>query len=152
MTLRRLRRLETIVRLRKQEEDARMRALSSVREEIAAAERQRDSIAHMQRMMLEEAAARTRSRFSTDEMQRFYQFERHLAGIATDTDASIQELEQVASERLEDLRRANQRKRTMERLTGNAAAARHEELTKSERALIDEVAINRAAADRRHKL
>ena len=102
--------------------------------------------------MLEEAAERARSRFSADEMQRFYSFERHLANIAVDADASIQELRTVEAERLEDLQAANRRKRTMERLAENAVHARRTEISLAERKLIDEVAINRNALRRRSEL
>jgi flagellar export protein FliJ len=146
---RRMRRLETLVRLRKQEEDARVRELGAVRRDIASAMNQRDSIGEMQRAMLEDAAKRTRAQFSADEMQRFYQFERHLAGLAIDADSAIQEMRTVEAERLEDLKDANRRKRTMEKLAENALADRAAHTTKTERQLIDEVAINRNALGRR---
>jgi len=147
----RMRRLENLVRLRKQEEDARVRELSAVRHEIAAAARQRDAIGDMQRSMLEDAAQRTRAQFNAEEMQRFYQFERHLAGLATDADAAIQEMRSVEAERLEELKDANRRKRTMERLAENAQADRRMHLAHAERKLIDEVAVNRNAAERRRE-
>lgn len=149
MSSQRLRRLQNLVRLRKQEEDARVRALARVRSEIANTERQRDAIAAMQRAMLEEAAARRQGRFDADDMQRYYAFERHLAGLATDTDASLQELRTVESERLGDLQHANRRKRTMERLTEYAFHDRRSALTRVERSVSDESAVNRAAMNRR---
>lgn len=149
MASRRMRRLETLTRLRKQEEDAQVRELSEVRRRIFAAERQRDSIASMQRSMLEEAASRTRAQFDAEEMQRFYLYERHLAGLATDADAAIQEMRGVEAERLEALHAANRRKRTMERLSENVQTAEANERDRAERKLIDEVAVNRNAQERR---
>ena len=149
MISRRMRRLQNLARLRKQEEDARVLELSAVRRDIAAAERQRDEIGAMQRSMLEGAAERARSQFNADEMQRFYLFERHLSNVATDADAAIQEMRTVEAERLEDLQLANRRKRTMERLAENAATARQTAISESERKLIDEVAVNRNAARRK---
>lgn len=149
MAPRRMHRLDTLARLRKQEEDVHVRELGAVRREIAAAERQRDSIGEMQRSMLEDAARRTREQFNAEEMQRFYQFERHLAGLATDADAAIQEMRTVEAERLDDLKAANRRKRTMERLSENAVLTENTERDRAERKLIDEVAVNRNAVERR---
>ena len=138
-------RYETLLRIRKRQEDVKASALAVARRNVYNAEEQRIRLAEEQRITLERAKDLARDEFDASDIRRYYQYERHLAQLAVAKDAEIRSLNTVAESRRAELEDATKRKRIVEKLKErqNAAFAKH--VLKQEQRLTDEVATNYAA-------
>ena len=135
----------TLLRVRKRQEDLRAQALAQARRDLHAQERSRAEIVQRQRQMLEEAGRASANPFTVDEIRRFYQYERHLANMATHADARIGELGEAAEQRRLELEEAMKRRRVLELLQERRQQAFAAEIRKREQAAADESATSRAA-------
>lgn len=141
-------RFQTLLRVRKRQEDSKSRALAEVRRDIRIAEQRRDEIAREQARTLEHVGESTRQKFDANDILRYYQYERHLARVAVDRDAAIAQLKGVERERLVELEEAMKKRRVVERLRERQEAVHMAEANKEEQTLADEAAGNLAAVAR----
>ncbi len=137
-----------LMRVRKHQENVKAQALARVRRRIRQTISEREDLERQQRHTLEEAAATTRSAFDASEVQRHFQYERHLARLAVEKDASLQELRSEEEERRTDLEEAMKHRRVVERLKAHHDERVQAELLKTEQHFADEVATNQAAMKR----
>lgn len=136
---------ETILRIRKRQEDIKAQALAAARRHVHAARRERTRIAEEQMRALHAAQSIAQGRFDADEVRRYYQYERHLAHLADAKDAAIRQLEAVAEEKRGALETAAKTRRVMERLVERRLMAQLHHLRKMEQSAMDEAATIRAA-------
>ncbi len=136
---------ETILRIRKRQEDIKAQALASARRQVHAARRERARIAEEQMRALHAAQAIAQGRFDADEVRRYYQYERHLARLGDARDADIRQLENIAEEKRVELETSAKTRRVMERLVERRASANLLYRRKMEQAALDEAATTRAA-------
>lgn len=136
---------QTLLRVRKRQEDLCAQALAAVRRERDAAEKTRKDIERDQARMLAEASEATERGGEAGAIRRFYQYERHLADLATRTDARILELRAETDKRRAALEDAMKRRRTIERLEERHDRAVQNVILKNEQALADEAAISQVA-------
>ncbi|MBI5095109.1 MAG: flagellar FliJ family protein [Candidatus Hydrogenedentes bacterium] len=141
-------RFDTLVRVRRLQENLRAQALASVRRDIRLATNERDELETQQRSMLEEAGRKSEHTFTAGEVRRFYQYERHLARLAVEKDAAIAQLRRNENVKLGELNEATIRKRTVERLSERAAEVYAAWVRKEAQAVTDETATNKAAVAR----
>ena len=85
-------RYQTLLRVRKRQEDLKAQSLADVRRRIRAAREQRADIVRLQVDMLTEASQRASRRFDAATVHQYYQYERHLARMAVETDAQLEQL------------------------------------------------------------
>jgi len=137
-----------LLRVRKRQEDVCAQVLASTRRDLRVAEHRREEIEREQMQMLEDAGKAAASGVSASDIRRFYQYERHLAYVATRTDARIRELQNEVDKRRLDLDEAMKRRRILERLKERRQAALQAGLLKDEQAMSDEVATSHVALDR----
>lgn len=137
-------RLETVLRVRKRQEDLRAMALAETQAGIGKAQRRREELTAMQRSALTEASARTRAAFDAADIRRFFQYERHLARNVVETDARLAELHGIADNRRVELEEASRKKRAIERLRDRHAQTVAEAYRYWEQRVSDEVASSRA--------
>jgi flagellar export protein FliJ len=142
-------RLATVLRVRKLQEDLQAQQLATVREDRLAAQDALRRIESEQRRMLEGAGAAGDKRFEAVAVNRYYQYERHLARLATEKDARIAELRRTEEERRAELEDASKRKRIVERLEDYHRDAIRAEMTDLDQRASDEVALNRSDNARR---
>jgi flagellar export protein FliJ len=138
-------RYETLLRIRKRQEDLRAAALAVARRNVHNAEEQRARLSEEQRVTLERAKDLARDEFDASDVRRYYQYERHLAQLAVAKDAEIRSLTVVAESRRAELEDATKRKRIVEKLKEHQNAAYEKHVLKQEQRLTDEVATNYAA-------
>ena len=139
---------DTLLRVRRRQEDLRAQALAAVRRDLEAAESHRADIAN-ERMCTLRRASETASRgFTASDVRRFFQYERHLALLGTEADARIRELREAVAGRREELEEAMKQRRIVEGLREQRQTAFLRELNKEEQAMADEVASNAAALER----
>ena len=136
---------QTILRIRKRQEDIKAQALASARRQVHAARRERAGIAEEQMRALHAAQAIAQGRFDADEVRRYYQYERHLARLGDARDADIRHLESIAEEKRAELEASAKTRRVMERLVERRASANLQYQRKMEQAALDEAATTRAA-------
>ena len=139
----------TLLRVRKTQENLRAQALAQVRRQRRSAEHQRDDLARQQREMLQEANALVARRFDSRDVRRYYLHERYLARLADEKDSAIRELTAREQERLAELEAAIKDRRLIERLKEKRTKAFEAEMRKEAQAFSDEAATNQAAMSRR---
>jgi flagellar FliJ protein len=139
---------ETLLRIRKRQEDLRAMALAVARRDLHAARQQRAEITQEQQWILDAAGAAARERFDPSEVRRYYQYERHLARLRDAKDAEIQELTSVVELKRSELEEATRQKRVVEKLKERRTAAYIKYLRKVEQRALDEAATNYAALER----
>lgn len=141
-------RLETLLRVRKLQEDLKSQVLAEVRRDIRLTTRQREEIAALQRATFEAAGHAARHKFDASDVHRYYQYERHLARMADEKDAVIAQLRQREEHALDELSDAMKRKRTVERLKERSQGVHAALVNKEEQKATDETATNKAAVFR----
>lgn len=146
--LRTPRQLNTLLRIRRRQEDLRALALAEARRRVRVAREQRQALDDEQVWALEEGAAHARGQFDAAEVRRYYQYERFLARLSVAKEAEVLGLEQKAEGRRGELEDAMKRRRIIERLRERRHEAWMAEMNKSEQILLDEVATNYAARNR----
>jgi len=135
----------TLLRVRRRQEDLRAQALATARREHHGAERRRDELGREQERVLACAGTRSSGRFRASDVRRYFQYERHLARLATETDALVHELRDRVAQRRGELEEAMKRRRILERLEARQQGAFASALAKEEQAMIEESATNHAA-------
>lgn len=139
-------RYETLLRIRKRQEDLRAGAFAAARREVRRAEDERLHLSDEQRETLMHANELMRAgEFDASEVRRYYQYERHLTHLAVAKDAEIRQLEKAADKRRLELEEATKRKRVVEKLKENQNAAYGKYVQQTEQRRSDEAATNRAA-------
>lgn len=139
---------DTLLRIRRRQEDLKAEALAAARRRVGAAERQRTELAQQQRRTLEEAGQAARRRFDAADVRRYYQYERHLAGLTVELDARIAELRNNAETRRDELEEAMKDRRIVEKLKERRDKMFLQKALKDEQRQSDESAVNQAAARR----
>ncbi len=148
MALRRPDRYNTLLRIRKRQEDLRAYALAASRRDLQLARDERARIVEEQQQMLARAGELAQRGFDASDVRRYYQYERHLARLGDVKDASIRQLEQATEERRAELEEATKAKRIVEKLVERKMDVYQHELRKLEQKTLDEVATSYAARDR----
>ncbi len=138
--------LDTLLRIRRRQEDAHARVLADARKDVRRAEEELASIEARQVETLDQAGKLARRQFDAQEVRLYYQYERHLARLADDTSEKAEELRQIAEQRRKELEEAMKRRRIMEKLIDRKIQIYMAELRREEQNLLDEIAGNRAAA------
>ena len=139
---------ETLLRIRKLQEDARARDLSDARRVLNTAIHQRESLADLQKDTLIEASQAATRHFNAGEVRQYYQFERHLAHLSDEKDLEIVNLADKAEVRRGELEEAMKRRRIVERLKERREKAFLAESRKEEQKFSDETATNHSAMAR----
>jgi flagellar FliJ protein len=140
-------RFATVLRVRERQEQLRAQSLAEVRRQIRRTLTEREQIALEQAQALDEAGRATREEFHGPDIHAYFQYERHLARVSIEKDATLQKLRKVEGERRAALNEATKRKRMIERLKERFLRARHTEWRKTEQKLSDEIAGIRAAME-----
>lgn len=139
---------DTLLRVRRRQEDLRARALAGARREIQRAEQELEGLETTQRETLQEAGQRARKRFDALEVRLYYQYERYVARLADEKSVEVTELRGVAEQRRAELEEAMKRRRIMEKLIEKKKRTYAAEARKDEQAFADETAVNHAAMAR----
>lgn len=143
---------DTLLRIRRRQEDLRAAALGAAHRDVRHAEGQRDAIADAQLHILHEAGERAHDVFDPREVRLYYQYERHLQTLSDNKDAEIVSLKKVAEERRVELEEAMKRRRMIEKLIERKMSAYEDEVRKEEQHLADETASNYASIVGRERL
>ena len=136
---------ETLLRIRKRQQDLKALDLAVAQREVREAEQKRGQLAAEQRQAMTRMDETAKAHFDVSELRRCHQYERHLAHLIDDTDAAIQQLEGVVEEKRSALGQALQDKRIVEKLKERQNAAHAKELAREAQHAADEVASNYAA-------
>ncbi len=142
------RQLDTLLRIRRRQEDLRASALATARREESLARHQHTMLQEEQIWALEKGANKARGEFDAAVVRQYYQYERHLARLSVDKEAEVTRLHRAAEGRRNELEDAMKRRRIIERLRERRQEAWTAELNKAEQILLDEVATNYAARSR----
>ncbi len=138
----------TLLRIRQRQEDVKAQALAAVQRQMQLAHEQRDSIAEERRRVLAQASAYAAQDPDISNLRSYYQYERHLARLTDDQDASIRKLKDDIEARRVELLLARKEKRVIEKLTERRMNASKKELRKFEQDTLDELAVNHAGQSR----
>ncbi len=138
-------RFETLLRVRSLQEDQKAQDLAEVRRQIALNEEQRAGIQREQMRMLREAGERAQEGAEPRDIQRYYHYERYLARLAVEKDATLHELRRTAEERRAELEEAMKKRKVVERIQEKNRAALNAQTLGDEQKLTDEISANRAA-------
>lgn len=141
--------LNTLLRIRRRQEDMKAQAVAETRRKTDFAREQQRALAEAQNSALEQAGELARKEFDAGDVRRYYQYERHLARLSVEKDAEIRGLESEAETRRRALEGAMKRRRIIERLQEHRLASFLVEQRKDEQKLTDEVANNYAVMARR---
>ena len=133
------------MRVRKRQEQMRAQSLADVRTQIRSVQRQREQISGEQVRMFQEAAHAVAEEFVGQEIHSFFQYERHLARLAVERDATLRRLSDIEEERRAALEDSMKRRRVVERLQERYRLEEAVEQRKDEQKQNDEIAGVRAA-------
>ena len=139
---------DTLVRIRKRQEDIRARALALARREVQRAELELAELEARQRETLEEAGERVKKRFDAVEVRLYYQYERYLARLADEISAQLIDLRAQEQKRCAELEDAMKQRRITEKLLDRKRRIYFDEVRKEDQAFADETAANYAAIAR----
>lgn len=135
---------DTLLRVRKRQEDMRARALADAQRAVRHAEQELEDLHTKQRQMFDEAGRRAVKSFEAREVRLYYQYERHLAWLADNKSAEILELSAIAERKRLELEEALKRRKMMEKVIEKKWQGYRAEVHKEEQAFADEVAVQRA--------
>lgn len=151
MALRKPSDYNTLMRVRKRQEELCAQALAAAQRKVHAAQRQHDAYTQAQRDTLTEADGLLRKTFDAQEIRLYYQYERHLASLAGNKALEVRQLAVKADEQRKVLEQALQQRRMVERLQEKCRERVETEFRTMEQKLTDEVGANYAAhAEARH--
>ena len=139
---------DTLLRIRKTQEDLRAHALASARSEVYTAERQRAALAAERQGLLAETGQRARHGCDAAVLRAYYQYERHLARLIDGKDAELAQLRGVLERRSAELEIAMKSRRMVEKLRERGQRAFEAEVRKDEQKRLDEAATNAFAMER----
>jgi len=140
---------DTLLRVRQRQEDLRSMELARARREVHDAQAERAELDAARRAALEHGRAGAGEALDPVDLRRYHQYERHLARLRDEKDASIRELRTLAETRRLDLDEATKRKRMVEKLRERKVKAHRQALRKREQQVLDEFATMRAAEGNR---
>ncbi|MBX7257134.1 MAG: flagellar export protein FliJ [Candidatus Hydrogenedentes bacterium] len=138
-------RFDTLLRVRKRQEQLRAQSLAEVRTQIRSVQRQRQQISEEQVRMIHEASEAVGEQLAGPEIHMFFQYERHLARLVVERDATLRRLRTVEEERRSALEDSMKRRRVVERLQERYQQEAATEQRKMEQKLNDEIAGVRAS-------
>ena len=145
----RIARFETLLRVRKRQEDLKAQALAIARTQHAALRRQRRELEERRRALLKEAGVAPGVEFEAARVEGLYLFERHLGRRADAKDAEIALHGRVVQAARTELETAMAQKRMMEKLIERAERAERAEAVRREQRWHDESSVMRFAHRRR---
>jgi len=140
--------LETLLRVRRQQENVRAQELAAAHRAVESAAATRADLVAEQRRLLSEAGNVAKSHLDADALRRYYAHERHVARLIDSKDADIRALSDAVSERRETLIEAAKKREMIERLHARRWADYRAAVQKAEQRLLDEVAVNLSALAR----
>ena len=140
-------RYAAVLRIREQAEDRQANAVAQVRHRIQTARRERTSLELTRQSALEQAGTTLQQHFDASDIRRYYQYERHLAGLRDRKDAEIRALLQEESVEVKLLEKVSQARQIAEKLHERRRKAYRDFLMKEEQKALDETA-NKYAARR----
>lgn len=143
---------DTLLRIRKRQEELRAFALAEARREVRAAEQERDELSGWRLEMFREAGTHARAVFDPGDVRLYYRYERHLARMIDDKDAQIVQLSKVEEARRMELDGAMKRRRIIEKLLERKERQAREETRKQEQKAADETASKYAARIRQRDM
>lgn len=145
MNRRRLKTLETMVRVRRRQEDLKAQALAQAQRDVRNAIEQREGLEAYQRRMLARAGELMAGEdVDASAVRQVYQHERHLARLAVERDADIHRLKQVAEAKRMELEAALKNRRMVEQLETRAVEQYRQFRNDLEQKFNDEIATARA--------
>lgn len=136
---------DTLLRIRRRQEDFHAAALAKAQRDVQQAEALRNAILRQQRLMFTKAGERTSALFDPREIRAYYQYERHLQYVADNQDVKILELKKVAEDRRLELEDAMKRRRIIEKLIERKVRAYQQEIRNEEQHQADEISSNYAS-------
>lgn len=140
MRLKRPTQYDTLLRVRKHEEDAKIQSLVEARNKAKRALQERDGFLDDRRHALVRAGEAAEHRFGAADVHRYYQYERHLATLVDQRDATRKEWESIAEERRLELIAAARARQVVEKVKARKMEAYREMLQKEEQDALDEIA------------
>lgn len=140
-------RYAAVLRIREQAEDRQAQTVAQVRHRIQTARRERTSLELTRQSALEQAGTTLQQHFDAGDIRRYYQYERHLAGLRDRKDAEIRVLLQEESVEVKLLEKVSQARQIAEKLHERRRKAYRDFLLKEEQKALDETA-NKYAARR----
>ncbi len=140
-------RFATLLRVRERQEQIRAQSLAEVRRQIRATLNEREQVTREQVRTLNEASQVTHEEFRGPDVHAYFQYERHLARLVVEKDATLRNLRRIEAERNAALTEATKRRRMIERLKERHVKGEQIERRKSEQKLSDEIAGIRAATE-----
>ena len=138
-------RFDTLLRVRKRQEEIQAQALATAKRNVQAAQDQRSKLAQERINTFQKAGEVVHPQFDASEVRTYYQYARHLAYLGDLKDMEIRELATKAEERRKELEIAMKARRIVEKLMERKMTVLKKELAKQEQQAIDEVATNYAA-------
>lgn len=142
MRLKRPSQYDTLLRVRKHEEDIKNQSLVEARNMAKRALQERDGFLEDRRHALARASEVAEQQFDAADVRRYYQYERHLATMVDQRDATIKEWEGIAEERRVELIAAARARQVVEKVRDRKMEAYREMLSKEEQDALDESASN----------
>lgn len=137
---------ETLLRVRKRQEELRAQELALAVMDYQHARRERADIASEHRRALDHARLLLQDKqINARDLRRYHQYERHLSRVGDDKDAEIQALHEVMEERREVLAEAMKKRKIFERLKEKHVLNQRHRLRKHNQTETDETASIRAA-------
>ena len=133
---------DTLLRVRQHEEDLKNQSLIDARNMARRALQERDGYLQDRRHAIVRASEAAAQHFDAAEVRRYYQYERHLATLVDQRDATIKEWEGIAEERRVALIAAARARQVVEKVRERKLEAYREMLRKEEQDALDESASN----------
>ncbi len=136
---------QTLLRVRKRQEEQEAHKLAQIQNGIRAARKQRDEITALQRELLDTVGQATKERFGAGVIQPYYQYERHVAQRHLDADSRLNKLRADEAAQRGELETAMKRRKAVEKLKQRRDEQAYAEWLKDEQQRADELALSRAA-------
>ncbi len=136
---------DTLLRIRRRQEEIKAGELAKVLRRVRAAQHQRARIVAEQQEALAQAQVPGGSAFDASEVRRYLQYERHLARMRDDKDATLRSLQEEAAVRRGEVESAMKERRIVEKLRERKMAAWLHRRRRAEQQVMDEVATAYAA-------
>ena len=136
---------DTLLRIRRRQEDLKAGVLATAIRAVQSAQEQRARIVEEQQQALSHAQVARGSRFDASEVRRYLQYERHLARLRDDKDATLRALQAEAEIRRGEVETAMKERRMVEKLRARKMTVWLHERRRAEQQAMDEVATAYAA-------
>lgn len=140
--------IETLLRIRRRQEELKAQAHANAQREVHRAEGERAMIVEEQRRILQDLSQATSDTPDVHKALRFRHHERYLARLSVEKDAAVTELREAAEGRREDLEGAMKHRKIVERLVERREDLLRHDQRKKEQKVTDDVAATKAAVKR----